>query len=168
MRVFKVGSVFHDYVQTILIGRHPEIKKEVQIETEDFKGFADLVTEEEVIDLKTQHSRAFHYMRKQDDFLKEKLPNVLQVSWYAMQLEKPKARLVFISKDDLCIQEASFPIDSKIRGLVESEVCELRSFWDKDELPPATPRAYNGKDCQYCEFLDHCKEVEKGKNEIKL
>jgi hypothetical protein len=159
LRVFKVGSMFHGYVQDIIIAKHPEIKKEVLIETEDVKGFADLVSEDEVIDLKTQHSRAFHYMRKSEDILKDKMPNVLQVSWYALKLSKDRARLAFVSKDDLCIQEVSFPVE-RYRGDVESEYCDLKSFWDKDELPPAQPRAYNGKDCLYCEFLDMCMNLE--------
>lgn len=163
LRVFRVGDMFHSFVQTEITKRNPDVKVEVPIETGDVKGRADLVTEEEVIDLKTMHSRGFHYLRGKtfDEIYEDKKPNFMQVGWYCKELGKNRGRIVFISKDDLCIQEVAFPITNKILTDVEGELCDLRYFWDNDELPPAQPRAYSGKECGFCPFKDKCEQKEK-------
>ena len=131
LRIFAVGHLFHEYIQSQLEG----VEKEVKVETDDILGFADLVTEDEVIDIKTQHSRAFWYMQKgKYDVNKEKYPNILQVMTYAYLLGKPKGRLIFISKDDLCTEEYGFHLD-QWKGKVEEEIATLLDWWSK-ELPP--------------------------------
>jgi hypothetical protein len=155
--VFAVGHLFHEYIQSQLEG----YEKEVKVETDDILGFADLVSEDEVIDIKSQHSKAFWYMKKDSyDITKEKYTNILQVMTYCYLLGKPKGRLIFVSKDDLCTEEYGFHLD-KWFGEVTTEIQTLREWWigmeATSELPPAIPRAYGGKDCQYCMFLDRCK-----------
>ena len=161
LRVFKVGKLFHEFVQSYL----PPHQVEVKVETEDIIGFADIVTNEEVMDIKTVHSRAFWHMAKSNyDITKEKFTNILQVMTYAYLLKKPKGRLIFISKDDLCVEEYGFHID--VWGeKVEKELKTLRSWWDSGGLPPAEPRAYGGKECSYCNFRDLCEKTEAKKEE---
>ena len=43
---------------------------------------------------------------------------------------------------------------------VKEEIDILRNFWLKDKLPPAIPRTYGGKECDYCAYKGKCKEVE--------
>jgi hypothetical protein len=93
LRVFFAGQLFHDFVQQFF----PASEKEVLCETPYSKGFADIVTEEEVVDLKSQHSMAFWHMDKSEDIYKDKFNNWLQVAFYAMVLGKKFCRLVFIS-----------------------------------------------------------------------
>jgi len=122
LRVFKAGHLFHDFAQ----GFFPLDQKEIKVENEDILGFADLVGEDIVRDIKSQHSRAFWYMQKKNcDIKKEKFTNWLQVAVYGKILNKPRISLVFISKDDLTIAEyVDFTnnwietVDNEIRRLI--------------------------------------------------
>ena len=160
-RVFKAGNLFHSFVQDLLIAHHPEAQKEVLVETEDFKGYADLVLNEEVIDIKSQHSKAFWYRKDLEwkDLEPKLYCNILQVVFYAVNLGKERARLVMVSKDDLCIQE--YPIEvKKWKNALIQETTSLKTYWGQQGLPPAIPRAYEGKECKYCGFMDTCFKLE--------
>jgi hypothetical protein len=168
LRVFKAGNLFHDFVQGLLINE--TVQKEVMVESDDVKGFADLVNSEEVIDIKSQHSQAFWYRQKEikasndaEKSIKSMFcNNWLQVVYYATQLLKPFVRLVFISKDDLCIAEYRQPVDGYWKTELGKELDTLRRYWSDKELPPAEPRLYKQKDgsfkeCGYCQFKNKCK-----------
>ena len=156
LRVFEAGHLFHDLAQRFF----DDASKEVMVENEDFLGYADIVIEDEVIDIKSQHSRAFWYMEKSNyDVYAEKLPNWLQVSFYAKMLGKEKVRLVFISKDDLCVVEIGSYL-SKFEAQLEAEISLLKSVWESQVMPAAQPRAYGGKECKYCAYKDHCFNIE--------
>lgn len=166
-RVFKAGNLFHEFVQEVIINNNHGTQKEVLIETEDFKGYADLVMTDEVADLKSQHSKAFWYRKNLawEDLEDKMFCNILQVTFYAINLGKLRARLVFISKDDLCIQEYPFEI-TQYKEALEKEIATLKDFWAKQVLPLAIPRAYPDKDgkpaeCKYCGWKDKCEEIEK-------
>ena len=160
LRVFKAGQLFHDFGQQFL----PEGQVEVEIETDDVKGFADYVSEDAVYDIKSQHSRSFWYMEKTDyDINKEKLGNILQVCYYAWRLNKKNGVLVFISKDDLCVAEYIFPVDKWV-GKINEELNTLRGFWNSKIEPKKCGRAY-GKDkktgisnecAKYCPYRTVC------------
>ena len=64
LRVFKVGHFFHDFVETIIKDQHPQAETEVLVKKDDVLGFADIVLPDEVIDIKSQHSKSFWYMEK--------------------------------------------------------------------------------------------------------
>ena len=156
LRVFQAGHLFHDFIQQYL----PKHEVEVVCEAKNIKGSADIVTDDTVIDIKSQHSRAFWWMKKKGaDIRKEKYNNWLQVACYAFILDKPKLRLVFISKDDLCITEYNDTLANWSEELTK-EVRTLDGIWEEDVLPAATPRCYNGKECDYCNFKSKCKEKE--------
>jgi hypothetical protein len=167
-RVFKAGQLFHDFVQGLFSG-----EKEVFMATDDVVGYADLVTENSVIDIKSQHSQAFHYMRKEgEDICRKKYHNWLQVMWYALQLKKEYGKLVFLSKDDLCVMEFEDKAENW-RQEVEFELNALQYFWDEKIIPPAEPRAYEKVDkktgkvsyeeCSWCDYKTSCNKME-GKN----
>lgn len=165
-RVFKAGGLFHRFVQDVLINAYPEAQKEVLVETDDFKGYADLVINGEVLDIKSQHSRAFWHRRDLtwQELEPKLLPNILQVVFYALNLGKDRARLVFLSKDDLSIQE--YPIEvKKWSGTLNQEIVVLTDSWAKQKLPPAVPRCYPDKnnylkECEYCSWRDTCWNLE--------
>ena len=156
LRVFECGHIFHNWVQGLL----GEIESEVRCEKEDILGYADIVTEDEVIDLKTTHSRGFWYMKKDGyDVNKEKYGNILQVVCYAWMLNKPKVRLCFVSKDDLCINEYVFYTDKWVDKVL-TELSSLRQWWEKaksGKTPPPEPRAFK-TECKYCIYQNACKE----------
>ena len=159
LRVFAVGHIFHKWVEQFF----PRAQTEVKVDNKDVFGYADIVLDDEVIDIKTVHSYAFHYTKKGSfDITKEKYSQLLQIACYALLLNKPKFRLVMISKDDLCIEEYGF-YTAKWAKEVENELRALRGFWDAKTLPPAFPRAFGGtenyKECRkYCQYLNKCLE----------
>jgi predicted RecB family nuclease len=160
-RVFQAGHLFHDFVQQFI----QDAQCEVVCKRDDIYGRADIVNNDTVWDLKSQHSRSFWYMKDMEDIKESKKPNWLQLACYAWILNKKKMRLVFISKDDLCIKEYGDTLENWIRPLYQ-ELETLRKFWREDKTPPAEPRAYKGKDgkpkeCNYCSYKTICKEVEK-------
>ncbi len=153
LRRFECGNLFHDFVQNML----PPHLNEVIVNTDpDILGYADIVGDNFVADLKSVHSKKFWYMAKSGyNIDAEEIPKILQVVYYASRLKKPIAKLVFISKDDLCIEERDFVVEKWLEKL-EREIHMLRAGWEINELPPAAPRAYNGKEGKYCPFLDKC------------
>ena len=66
LRVFEAGKIFEDFVVKTLLPLHPEAQVGVKVEIEDVLGYADIVFPEEVIELKTQHSRAFWYRQDEE------------------------------------------------------------------------------------------------------
>lgn len=169
LRVFKVGSIFHDFVEGLLKANHPEIQTEVRIETDDVLGYADIIIGDEVVDIKSMHSMGFTYLDKTKDIQKEKYNNWLQLATYAVLLGKSMMRIVWVSKDDLRIQEYLFPVSEYWKGEVENELRTLRGYWLTQTLPPAQPRCFKRKDddkveCKkYCPYFIKCTEVEKQK-----
>ena len=152
-RVFKCGDLFEHFVCQHI----PAMQKQVVIETDDFKGFADIVSEDEVMDVKSINSKAFWWMDKDTyDITVEKRHNILQVIFYAKELNKPKARLVFIEKDTLSIKEYGFFVSKWIDDLVK-EISILRKYWTDNKLPDAEPQA--GWECRYCSFAEKCKQA---------
>lgn len=168
LRVFAAGQLFHDFVQGIMqADSNGDCQIEVIIDTDpDVLGYCDLVRANEVVDIKSQHSKMFWWMNKKGaDVKKEKYGNWLQVMYYAIALEKEFARLVFISKDDLCIQEYVQPVDDYWTAEVLKELCALRMTWEQNVLPAAQPRCERKKDgtywhCNYCGWKDLCIKTE--------
>lgn len=171
LRVFKAGNLFERFVKDLIIkegngwvdcGKEP-------IESEDVLGYADLKCDNEVADVKSQHSKSFWWMLKKNcDIKKEKYTNWLQVMYYTRELKKDFGRLIFISKDDLCIQEYVQPLNNYWLDMLGFELDMLRLLWRKQILPPAEPRCFMKKDgtsneCKYCSWSDKCKEIEEQK-----
>jgi hypothetical protein len=165
LRKLKAGKLFHDFVQNIVVQADPSIQTEVLLTTDNAKGYADLVNGNEVIDLKSQHSRKFWHNQRQikagkkiEDMF---YPNWMQVMFYAQVLGKEYARLVFISKDDLTIQEYKLPLDGYWKGELDMEFTKLEYYWKQRLIPPASPRCFKdesgkSKECDYCQWKDLC------------
>jgi len=158
-RVFACGDLFHDYIKKFI-----EADFEVLAENEYIKGYADAVTKDEVIEIKSQHSKSFWHMSedlKTKTISEIRSENVLQGAAYCMLLGKPFLRLVYVSKDDLCINEFKINVTNGLKQKVTDEVNALRGFV---ELPEAEPRAFGfsrdgkPKECEYCPYLNKCKE----------
>jgi len=169
LRVFKCGYMFEKFVIDCLLILHPEWKTQVKVVQDDIYGYADIVTSDEVIDTKSQNSRKFWWnikdMKAGKDIKEMFYNNWLQVMAYALILGKDRARLCYISKDDLCIQEYSLPLDDYWKGELAKEYRAIRANWETKVLPPAEPRLYGGKEtkkeCGYCPFKDKCFTLEK-------
>jgi len=166
LRIFKVGNFFHKWVQDLITKNNPDISTEVKLEDDNFLGFADVVNGEEVIDIKSVHSKAFWYMEKSKDIVKDKYNNWLQVMFYAQKLGKKYGKLTFISKDDLTIAEYRQELDGYWLNELDMEITKLEYYWEHKTLPPGDPRAYDGKECKYCNFQKTC-NLKEGKNDTR-
>ena len=153
LRRFKVGNIIHDYAQSFF----PQAQREVKILVEDdIIGFADIVLPDEVVDIKSCRTYEFKLMIKKDyDIKVSKFTNVLQVCSYAYFLGKPKARLIFIEKDALDSKEFVLKVEDW-KEAIKDELEILRGHWKNESLPAPSPRAYGGKECNYCNFMTKC------------
>ena len=152
---------------------NPNIQIEVEVKVDDILGYADIVTDEMVIDIKSVHSRKFWYMgRKKDEdedaaverFRTDQKDNILQVMCYCYMLDRPMGSLVYVSRDDWCINQYKFELKDWTTEVTD-ELFILRKFWENGETPRAVPRLYKQKDgkykeCSYCQFLDTCTKKE--------
>lgn len=153
LRVFKAGSLFHDLIQNLL----PPHQKEVEITTDEIHGFADIVTDDMVIDIKSQNQFAFKAMAKPGYKIEEeKVDYILQLMTYVFLLGKKIGKLVFINKDNLEIRKFEFHIDDWINKVNEEGVINSK-YWLQKTLPPPEPRLYKGKECSYCSWENTCK-----------
>ena len=168
LRVFACGDLFHDFVQKLLVKNNPEVKTEVMCEDDDFKGFADIVNGDEVADIKSMHSFGFHYLKDQtvDYIRKEKANNFLQCALYCKLLGKKLIRIVWVSKDDLCIQEALDEYFPYWAGLLDEEITKLQWYWKEKTLPPPEPRLYGvdkktkkPRECSFCSWKTTCEKT---------
>ena len=153
LRRFKVGNIIHDYAQSFF----PQAQREVIIKVEDdIIGFADIVLPGEVVDIKSCRTFEFKLMLKDDYNIGiAKQTNCLQVASYAVFLNKPSARLIFIEKDALDSKEFVLKV-SDWKQAIEDELEILRGHWKNESLPAPSPRAYGGKECQYCNWMTKC------------
>lgn len=157
LRRFKVGNIIHSFVQ----GFFPNAQREVLVLSgDDMVGYADIVLPDEVIDIKSCRSYEFKTFAKKDYNIREgKFQNCLQVATYALFLNRPRARLIFIEKDALDSKE--FVLETKdFEEVIKEELEILRGFWKQDKLPAPLPRAYGGKECGYCSFKNKCEKLE--------
>jgi CRISPR/Cas system-associated exonuclease Cas4 (RecB family) len=157
LRRFKVGDLFHDYVQMFF----SKDQCEVMVTKDDIIGFCDVVTFDAVYDIKTVKEWEFKHIEDHKfDVNKDKDTHCYQLATYAWILGKPKALLCFINIANFGSLE--FPIDLDLWiPKVKEELSRLRNYWDKNELPKAEPRAYGGKECQYCNYRTKCEQVER-------
>jgi len=169
IRVFKCGNLFEKFVVDNLLKVNPELKTQVEITKDDIHGYADIVTADEVIDIKSQNSKKFWYVaqeikagKKVEDIFYN---NWMQVMTYAWVLGKEKAGLVFVSKDDLCIEQYTLPLDEYWKNEIDMELTKIRYYWDSKTLPPVSPRLYWKEkeqkfgECGWCPFKDKCGET---------
>ena len=157
LRRFKVGNIIHDYAQSFF----PNAQREVKIlVADDIIGFADIVLPDEVVDIKSCRTFEYKQMLKEDyDIKVSKLTNCLQVGSYAYFLSKPQARLIFIEKDALDSKEFIIKV-SDLKQQIEDELEILRGHWKNGTLPAPSPRAYGGKECNYCNYMNKCFELQ--------
>ena len=159
LKTFELGKIIHTYVQDKIEG-----KCEVEISTDDCFGFADVVTDTHVIDIKTVNSRAWKFVQPKKDeddtsyhqrMNEDKVDNFLQCAFYADFLGKPYFQLSYINKDTFEVIELVRETNLWVNK-VRNELDVLRGYWTLDKEPPAMPRLYNGRECRYCQFRSVC------------
>lgn len=153
-----LGTLIHDYIQE----KYPKEMVEIKVQSSDVLGYADLVDEDTVADIKSVTDWSYKFVKDKtiEQIREAKFTNWLQVATYGIILGKFYIKLFFVNTKDIHQTAEYEDTVSHWVPIVEKEFKVLRDFWAKDKLPPAEPRAFGGKDCQYCAYADKCKEVE--------
>lgn len=156
LRKFAQGNATHKLWQDLL----PQEICEVPIETEYFKGRADIALSS-VMDLKGCEQWAFdRYSKIPTELYTEKnRDKFYQAGWYAVQFKLPT----------FCVIPVVFGTFTHVKHWAETKDWErdikgetsiLISHAVSGELPPPKPRAFGGKECNYCQWHDLCLETE--------
>jgi hypothetical protein len=170
LQIFEGGKVLHDYVQQYFGKGEVEVKTE----SEHFVGYADLVLEDIVWDIKSTNPAYFFYSgfgEKRKEYSvqeineiipKKKMSNILQVTKYAIELGKPRIGLIFISRDlsyGTRAHEWTGRTDD-YKTLIQVEESLLMKHWYQYKadgtFPAMSPRLYDGRECSYCGWKDYC------------
>lgn len=178
LRIFSVGDVFHEWMQKKAEDAGVLIAKEQTITNEEYNysGRYDALIEQDGIkllyDFKTQHSKSFHYIQENGIGVEDS--KKMQIVSYAVmgKLDVKECRLLFISKDDLCLMEVPVKVEDYKDKVIE-ELKELNEYYKNKKIPNPISEVEKGKpnwQCSYCPYLDKCRGkgwAEKVKNKIK-
>lgn len=172
LRVFSAGKKFEDWILDLALeglkgspDAQISLIREVPAKLEDWgvSGRADAVVEvsgEKVVyEIKSKHSRAFHWMSKKGEGAMRQ--HEMQLWVYLKALNIPEGRILYISKDDLCFLEYIVRLDDTVLGQeVALEVELLNRAWAL-KVPPkpiADPKAWQNT---YCRWHKKCVSQEK-------
>ncbi|MCX6806896.1 MAG: hypothetical protein NT135_02130 [Candidatus Berkelbacteria bacterium] len=178
LRIFAVGDIFHEFLQKKAEESGCLIAKEQEVINDEYnyKGRYDAFIEKDGVkllyDFKSQHSQSFHYMQENGTGVDE--GKKLQIVSYAVMGNLPvqECRLLFVSKDDLCMMEVPVKVED-YKDKVVAELKELNQFYKTKIIPEPLPEIENGRcqwQCLYCPFRDKCRGEgweEEVKNKIK-
>ena len=166
LRVFKAGNLFHDFVQGLVVKQGYEIEKDYQDDIVSIR--VDLINDEEVAEIKSVHSYKFGHLTRE---LKTKTlweinpEHIMQVVLGALKFNRKKIRIIYVSKDDLCIKEFEMTVTNKYKKATEEEVSAVALLIKLGTLPEGKPRLYGDsvdkktglpKECFYCDYRDRC------------
>jgi len=162
LRVFDAGRIFEDWIVG-LIGGQEGVEVETQTRVEDkelnISGRLDLLLsyqgEKKIYELKSKHSRAFWYMVEKGEGANRQ--HEYQLWLYLKMMKVKEGSIIYVSKDDLAIQE--YPVrldDKKIEGEVMAELNVLNRAWKfKDAtLIPLVPN--DSWKARFCRYHSHC------------
>lgn len=156
LRIFAVGHLFHRWLQDILQQKGVLEARELMVEDIHRVGHIDAIvkTPEGLIlyDFKTVHSRKFHH-RKENGMTD--LHYAIQAYTYSTMLPFSVAdiRIVFISKDDLCLEEVSVFQFPDIQEKTYQDWFLLLEAWEKQREPAPNPMPW---ECKYCWYRTAC------------
>lgn len=166
LRNFAVGDVFHDFFQKITAEKGISILSEDKMTIVDEEGNVllsgrpdDLIRTPTgkliLYDYKTVHSKKFHYLvggERDKHYEKQVLVYYLMLKDKFPELND--LRILYISKDDLCLKEMPVWINDKTVAAVKKEIDEINDYWKRQVEPPAQPQA--DWECKYCPYQSVC------------
>jgi hypothetical protein len=177
LRVFNVGSVFEDWILDLIEAKLPEgatmLRQEsLQDEKLSLRGRPDAVVNytltsktdsDQVIDMdeiwetKTIHSRGFWHMAREGRAGYDHHRMQLWLYLYMKQIER--GRLIYISKDDLCINEYGvFLGDEKLKAQALGVLATLNKAWETKTPPEPVLDPLDFR-YQYCPYHLQCLEL---------
>ena len=162
----KVGSLIHNYIQTILIeslkdNKEINVEAEVRVDIPEFgaTGYADIkITNgnSEIIELKSTNKDSFAFIKKQG----AKDNHQMQLWTYLYGLNIKQGRIVYLSKDYMDKQEFIIRLDDKeLESKVRNEFDLLNRAWEEQD--PSLLPLVNDWRATYCSYHSHCLNVNK-------
>lgn len=160
LRVFSVGNQMESWLTGLLKQEYPDIEQQVRIEIPEYNvtGYADLVVNfpdktKRLYEIKTQHSKSFHWMNKRGDANQHHRE---QVWLYLKALNLEYGTIIYLSKDDLCIQEYGVRLDDEmLRDSVLQQLEILNKSW-RDKVPPPCITNKDDWRYKYCRLHSIC------------
>lgn len=159
LRVFKAGSIFHEWVDDILNKKGSLFVKRIRINDEHRSGEVDNIIYEDgkkiLYEFKSVHSKKFSYLAERG----MDLHHACQVVTYRHMLpfEVDDARVCYISKDDLRVHEDSvYKVYPNIDLTVETDWYVLIEDWKAGREPEPNPENW---ECAYCDYRDTCQYI---------
>lgn len=163
LRVFSCGKFFEDWACAQLQATGTAFETQVRIEWPemDVTGYADLLLDDIVYEIKSKNSRAFWYMvgnsRRQGEGPNRQ--HQQQLWTYLRVLKKERGEIVYISKDDLAIQQ--YPVflnDNELESEVMAQLEVLNKAW-RDQVPPPVTHDDDSWQAKYCRWHTQCKAL---------
>jgi len=169
MRLFWLGDVIHDKIQSLIPGKYevhirgsflvPEFHFAKENEQKLVSGKIDILTEDEILEIKTVHSRSFSY-----DVSEHYLFQVITYKemYRILSGKEMKTGLIYVSRDDMRV--AYIPIVEDVSKSFTEEVVkdwveiekEFEQFKEENILPEPAPRW--DWECRYCPFAPDCEK----------
>ena len=156
------GIAKHAFIQSF----YPEECCEVKYEDDNFKGFADIVEEDHIHDIKTVDTKQFNQIcSNKYSIYQNKEYCILQTGFYALKMKNDRFYIDFVDREEMArsgsIHIKSFEFDMPFHTqMIEKEVDKLIESWynvtTKGELPEVLPRMYFGHECSSCEYKNEC------------
>lgn len=207
-RIFTAGHIFHSWIQQLTNAAGVSVTQEAELIDDNLrvKGHFDdliLINNKPVLyDYKTQNSRAFQWQKKNGSSMSHF--HRLQLGTYMYMLRNAnhtntteghifaqkydmkdltEARILKISKDDLCMSEEQLLWSSRLESDVTDYWYKLNTYWDSKEIPECTcadheggfmakeaynPYYYNGSPCSIDWFIKCTREKEAGDGKNKV
>lgn len=134
LRLFARGRQAEDFI----IEHLPDGNKQLEVEYRDTVGLVDYVDPEDGIpvEVKSTKNSAFKWIEKEN---KPKIGHRLQAGLYALALDKPLYRVLYVAADDL--RTLMFEGDTeRIKDAVDKIIAEVHGQLKKGELPEFVPR----------------------------
>lgn len=167
-RVFKAGQVFEQFVVDTLKSKVSDYEftqpETIYMKEHDLSCRPDLIVKHKetgkqyVYELKTVHSDKFWYMEKNGGKPDE---HYLMQAWCECLVTGIEdGRLLYVSKDDLCIAEYQVSLhDVALGNAVKNELNILNHCWKTKTLPPRAEPIKDGKinwKAKYCNYHHLC------------
>lgn len=169
LRVFEVGHIFHKWVQEIMEKQGLLAAKEFKVEDEHRIGYIDVIGHIPDIgtviwDIKTVHSKKFHWMDSEGNGGDSH--HKAQILTYKMLYPLPVAqtRLVYLSKDDLCIREYGIVETDELKHTINDDWNILIACWRAQTEPVPNPVSW---ECKYCMYFSGCEQKPKVESKPK-
>lgn len=160
LRVFDMGKKVEDWLIDLL-RKQAEVEDQVRVEDKELNisGYIDVIVkkgdEKKVYEIKSKNSRAFWYMVKKGEGAMQQ--HRMQLWTYLYLLKEEEGEIVYVSKDDLEIQQ--YPVyleDKELKKETLGIIKKLNEAWEKKDgsILPLYPK--DDWRAKYCNYHKQC------------